>query len=583
MLIASKATAMQPEFDLVVRGGTVFDGLGAEGRDADIAVRDGKVAAVGKFAGAGRDEIDARGRIVAPGFVDIHTHYDGQATWTSQLSPSSWHGVTTAVMGNCGVGFAPCHPDDHAELIRLMEGVEDIPAPVLAEGLKWNWVSFPDYLDAVEAIPHDVDVAAQLPHAALRVYAMGERGANREPATQGDIALMSRLAEQAIDAGALGFTTSRTLNHRSSDGRKTPTLTAEREELVGIANGVGRAGQGVLQVISDLFDRADEFTTFRRMARESGRPLSISLVQTEMDPGAWRDVLGEVERANAEGLTMRAQVCGRPVGMLFGLELTHNPFSAHALWEQIADLPLAAKLARLRDPLFRASLLAARPEGRGPFAKTYFVTFDKMFVLGDPPNYEPLPDNSIGAQARRRGVAPALLALEQMESGGGKGLIYYPLANYAEGWLEPSLEMMKHPNTVMGLSDGGAHVGTICDGSFPTTMLTHWTRDRTRGPKLPLPWAIRAYTSEPARAVGLRDRGVLRPGYRADINIIDYDRLSLRPPEVTFDLPAGGRRLLQRAEGYETTIVAGHVTYRKGQATGALPGRLIRGEQPAPQ
>jgi N-acyl-D-aspartate/D-glutamate deacylase len=573
---------MQPEFDLVVRGGTVFDGLGAEGCEADVAVRDGKVVAVGKVAGAGREEIDARGRIVTPGFVDIHTHYDGQATWTSHLSPSSWHGVTTAVMGNCGVGFAPCHPDDHAELIRLMEGVEDIPAPVLAEGLKWNWVSFPDYLDAVEALPHDIDIAAQLPHAALRVYAMGERGAHREPATQEDIALMSRLAEEAVAAGALGFTTSRTLNHRTSDGRRTPTLTAAREELVGIATGVGRAGQGVLQVISDLFDREAEFATFRRMAKESGRPLSISLVQTEMDPEGWRDVLGEVERANAAGLTMRAQVCGRPVGMLFGLELTHNPFSAHILWEEIAHLPLAGKLARLKDPAFRSHLLAARPEGRGPFAKTYFVTFDKMFVLGDPPNYEPLPETSIGAQARRRGMDPALLALEHMESGDGKGLIYYPLANYADGWLEPSLEMMRHPNTVLGLSDGGAHVGTICDASFPTTMLTHWTRDRSRGPKLSVPWAIRAYTSEPARAVGLRDRGVLRPGYRADINVIDYDRLSLCQPEVCFDLPAGGKRLLQRAEGYETTIVAGQVTYHKGQSTGVLPGRLVRGEQAAP-
>jgi len=573
---------MTPDFDLVVRGGTVFDGLGGEGCEADVAVRDGKIAAVGKVSGAGLEEIDARGKIVTPGFVDIHTHYDGQATWANHLTPSSWHGVTTAVMGNCGVGFAPCRPEDHDELIRLMEGVEDIPAPVLAEGLKWNWVSFPDYLDAIEAIPHDIDIGAQLPHAALRVYAMGDRGANREPATPDDIAMMARLAEEAISAGALGFTTSRTLNHRTSDGRKTPTLTAEREELVGIANGVGRARQGVLQVISDLFDREDEFATFRRMAKESGRPLSISLVQTEMEPKAWRDVLGEIERANASGLTMRAQVCGRPVGMLFGLELTHNPFSAHALWQEIADLPLSGKLARLSDATFRSRLLAARPEGRGPFAKIYFVTFDKMFVLGDPPNYEPLQENSIGAQARRRGMDPALLALEHMESGGGKGLIYYPLANYAEGWLEPSLEMMKHPDTVMGLSDGGAHVGTICDASFPTTMLTHWTRDRSRGPKLPLPWAIQAYSSEAARAVGLRDRGVLKVGYRADINVIDYDRLSLCPPEIRFDLPAGGRRLLQRAEGYDVTILAGQVTYRSGKSTGALPGRLVRGEQAAP-
>jgi len=568
---------MQPEFDLVIRGGTVFDGSGAAGREQDVAVSGGKIAAIGKIAGHGREEIDARDRIVTPGFVDIHTHYDGQATWSEQMSPSSWHGVTTAVMGNCGVGFAPCRREDHDELIRLMEGVEDIPGPVLAEGLKWNWESFPEYLDAVAAIPHDIDIAAQLPHAALRVYVMGARGANREPATADDIAQMSNLAEQAISAGALGFTTSRTLNHRSSDGRKTPTLTAERDELVGIARGVGRAGRGVLQVISDLVDRQEEFLTFGQMARVSGRPLSISLVQTEMEPEAWRDALGEIESANAAGLTMRAQVCGRPVGMMFGLELTHNPFSAHALWRELAELPLDGKLARLQNPDFRKRLLSSKPEGRGPFPKVYFVSFDKMFVLGDRPNYEPLPEDSIGARARRLGKEPAEVALEHMESAGGHGLIYYPLANYADGWLEPSREMMLHPNTVMGLSDGGAHVGTICDASFPTTMLAYWTRDRVRGERLALPWVIQAYTSEPAKAVGLADRGLLRPGYRADINVIDYDRLNLHPPEIRHDLPAGGRRLVQRVEGYDATILAGQVTYRNGAATGALPGRLVRG------
>jgi N-acyl-D-aspartate/D-glutamate deacylase len=565
------------EFDLVIRGGTVFDGSGNEGRQQDVAVRDGKVAAMGSFSGHGREEIDARDRIVTPGFVDIHTHYDGQATWTGHMSPSSWHGVTTAVMGNCGVGFAPCRKVDHDELIRLMEGVEDIPGPVLAEGLKWNWESFPEYLNAVEAIPHDIDIAAQLPHAALRVYAMGARGANREPATADDINRMAELAEEAVAAGALGFTTSRTLNHRSSDGRKTPTLTAERDELVGIAKGVGRTGRGVLQVISDLVDREEEFETFTQMARASGRPLSISLVQTDMEPEAWRAALAEIERANASGVTMRAQVCGRPVGILFGLELTHNPFSAHAVWREVAELPLEQKLARLKSPEFRQKLLSGRPEGRGPFPKVYFVSFDKMFVLGNPPNYEPLPEDSIGAQARRRGMDPAELALELMESDGGHGLIYYPLANYADGWLGPSREMMLHPDAVMGLSDGGAHVGTICDASFPTSLMTYWTRDRVRGERLALPWAIRAYTSAPARAVGLVDRGILKPGYRADINVIDYENLTLRPPEVHHDLPAGGRRLIQRAEGYDATIVAGQITYRNGLATGVLPGRLVRG------
>lgn len=573
---------MPASFDLIIRGGQVFDGKGSESFEADIAICDGTIVQVGSIAGYGREEIDARGRIVTPGFVDIHTHYDGQATWSSQLSPSSWHGVTTAVMGNCGVGFAPCHADDHDELIGLMEGVEDIPAPVLAEGLSWNWETFPEYLNAVEQIPHDIEIAAQLPHAALRVYVMGKRGANRQPATPADIARMAEIARDAIAAGALGFSTSRTLNHRSSDGRKTPTLTAHRDELVGIARGVGAAGAGVLQVISDLEDIKEEFETFRRMMAESGRPLSISLVQTELQPQVWRDVLREIERANADGHNMRAQVCGRPVGMLFGLQLTHNPFSAHATWRQIADLPLNEKLARLREPSFRSQLLSEQPQGRGPFPKVYYVTFDKMFVLGEPPNYEPSAEHSIGAQASRLGRNPAEVVLEHLESGGGSGLIYYPLANYAEGSLEPSRAMMLHPNAVMGLSDGGAHVGTICDASFPTSMLAYWTRDRTRGPQIPLPLAIKAYSSESARAVGLLDRGVIAPGYRADLNIIDYDRLTLHPPDLRFDLPAGGRRLVQSASGYDVTIVGGEITYRGGQATGKLPGRLVRGQRPSP-
>jgi N-acyl-D-aspartate/D-glutamate deacylase len=573
---------MAHQFDLIVRGGTILDGSGGPGRDGDVAVRDGRIAAVGRVAGSGRDEIDARGQIVAPGFVDIHTHYDGQATWANQLSPSSWHGVTTAVMGNCGVGFAPCRPGDHGMLIRLMEGVEDIPGIVLTEGLAWNWESFPEFLTALEARRHDIDFAVQVPHGPLRVYVMGQRGADREPASAEDIAEMAALARQAVEAGAIGFSTSRTLNHRTSDGQPTPTLTAEADELVGIARGLGAAGRGVLQVVTDFTNRRDEIAMFRRMMAESGRPLSVSLVQADMSPDAWRWILDQIDRANADQMAMRAQVCGRPVGLLFGLELTHNPFSAHPQWRELAALSLEDKVRRLGEPELRARLLAGRPEGEDRFARLYLHNFDRMFALGDPPDYEPRLEDAIGPRARARGIAPAELALEHMLERGGKGLLYYPSLNYSNYSLDPAFEMMQHDHTVLGLGDGGAHVGTICDASFPTSMLTFWTRDRVRGPRLDLPWVIKAHSRDTARAVGLHDRGLIRPGYRADLNVIDYDRLTLRAPEVVHDLPAGGRRLIQRAHGYTATVVAGQISYRDGAPTGALPGRLVRGAQPAP-
>jgi N-acyl-D-aspartate/D-glutamate deacylase len=573
---------MAHAFDLVIRNGVVIDGSGGAPCEADVAIKDGRIAEIGKAAGLGREEIDAKGQIVTPGFVDIHTHYDGQATWGAQLSPTSWHGVTTCVMGNCGVGFAPCRPGDHDMLIRLMEGVEDIPGVVLAEGLAWNWETFPEFLAALESRAHDIDFAVQAPHGPLRVYVMGRRGADREPATPAEIAQMAELAKQAVEAGAIGFSTSRTLNHRTSDGKPTPTLTAEADELVGIANGLGRAKRGVLQVVSDFKDRKAEIATLRRMVAESGRPLSISLVQDDRAPDAWRWILGQINAANADGLEMRAQVCGRPVGLLFGLELTHNPFSAHPAFREIAKLPLDQKLARLRDPEFRTRLLTGKPEGDDRFARFDLANFGKMFLLEDPPNYEPLMEDSIAAVAKRRSVAPAELALDHMLTNAGKGMLYFPLLNYASGSLDPSFEMMNSADTVLGLGDGGAHVGTICDASFTTSMLTFWTRDRKRGPKLDLPWVVKAHTRETARAVGLNDRGLLQPGYRADINVIDYDRLRLRAPEVAYDLPAGGRRLIQRAEGYAATIVAGEIVYLNGKPTGKLPGRLVRGAQPAP-
>ncbi|ENZ80993.1 MULTISPECIES: amidohydrolase family protein [Caulobacter] len=570
-------------YDLVLRGGTVFDGTGAPGVLADVGIKDGLIAAIGPRLAAGGDEIDARGRIVTPGFVDIHTHYDGQATWGSQMSPSSGHGVTTVVMGNCGVGFAPCRPQDHDRLIRLMEGVEDIPFPVLTEGLPWAWESFPDYLDFLAGRSFDVDVAAQLPHAALRVYVMGERGANREPATPADIAAMADIARQAVEAGALGFSTSRTLNHRTSDGHPTPTLTAGEDELTGIALGLAAAGKGVLQLVSDFFpDGAAELAMVRRIVERSGRPLSFSLVQSPKSPGGWKAMLAGLSAAVDAGLPMKAQVCGRPVGVLFGLELTLNPFSQNPVFAEIKDKALRDKVAALSDPDFRARLLAHDLDATGPFAGSALRAWDNLFPMGADPDYEPTADATVAAIAAATGRPPAEVALDAMLENGGRGMLYHPFLNYADGSLDPSFRMLTHRDTVPGLSDGGAHVGMICDGSFPTSNLTHWTRDRARGPRIPLETMIARQTRDTAAAVGLLDRGLIAPGYRADLNVIDYEGLRLEAPRVAYDLPAGGRRLTQKAHGYAATLVAGVVTQRDGEPTGALPGRLVRGARSAP-
>jgi N-acyl-D-aspartate/D-glutamate deacylase len=571
---------MAHRFDLVIRDGQVVDGTGAPGVEADVAVLDGAIAAVGQFTGSGVNEIDARGRLVTPGFVDIHTHYDGQATWSERMQPSSLHGVTTVVMGNCGVGFAPCRPDDHERLIRLMEGVEDIPFPVLTAGLPWNWQHFPDYLDALAERRFDIDVGAQLPHAALRVYVMGERGADREPANESDIAQMAGVAERAIRAGALGFTTSRTLNHRTSDGQPTPTLRASEQELTGIALGLAAADGGVLQFVSDFAEPEAEFNMLRRIAERSGRPLSFSLTQHARVPTQWQKLLGWLSEANAAGLTMKAQVCGRPVGILFGLELTLHPFLFHPSYRGIAKKPLAERLHALRDPAFRAKLLTEHTTAERGFIAHMSQLWSQMFLMGEQPDYEQPPERTLAALAAASGTTPEAIALEHLLANDGRGMLYLPFLNYADGSLDPSYDMLKHPHTIPGLSDGGAHVGMICDGSFPTSNLTHWTRDRTRGPKLALEHIVQLQTRATAEAVGLYDRGLLKPGYRADINVIDYDRLELATPEVRYDLPAGGRRLMQAARGYSATIVAGHITYRDGEATGTLPGRLIRGAQP---
>ena len=567
-------------FDLVIRHGRVVDGTGGPAFEADVAIRDGRIVQVGQVAGAGVEEIDAAGQVVTPGFVDIHTHYDGQATWDSRMQPSTWHGVTTVVMGNCGVGFAPCRPDDHDRLIRLMEGVEDIPFPVLAEGLPWNWESFPDYLDALDGRSFDVDIGTQLPHAALRVFVMGERGANREPATEADIAAMAAIAQKAVEAGALGFSTSRTLNHRTSDGQPTPTLTAGEDELTGIAQGLAAAGKGVLQVVSDFVEPREEFAMLRRIVEASGRPLSFSLVQSPRGPQGYKSMLASLTEATDAGLPIKAQVAGRPVGVLLGFELTVNPFSHTPAWREIAKAPFPERQARLADPAFRAALLSQATEAApaGGLSRNWAT----MFLMGETPDYEQTPDRTVAKLAEARGITPDELALEHMMTGGGRGMLYMPFLNYAEGSLDPSFAMLTHRDTVPGLSDGGAHVGMICDGSFPTSNLTHWTRDRTRGPKLSLEEMVRMQTRDTAQAVGLFDRGLIAPGYRADLNVIDYEALSLEAPQVAYDLPSGGRRLIQRANGYVATIVAGRVTYRDGEPTGALPGKLLRGAQAAP-
>ena len=571
------------EHELVVRGGTVVDGTGAPARSADVAIDGGVVVEVGAVDGRGAREVDADGALVLPGFVDIHSHYDGQSTWDNHLAPSSWHGVTTAVMGNCGVGFAPVRPSDHDLLIELMEGVEDIPGVALHEGLSWEWRTFAEFLDAVDRLPHDIDVGAQLPHGALRVHVMGDRGARREPATPDDISAMGAIAKAAVEAGALGFTTSRTLNHRTSKGEPTPTLTAEADELVGIANAIGEAGTGVLQLVSDFGDLDTEFSMMRRMVAESGRPLSFSLAQSPLAPDQWRSLLARLTKANEDGLPMTAQVGVRAVGILLGLQCTLNPFMANPVFAEIAELAPEERARAMAEPSFRDRLLAAATSEsvRGRLGGRLIGAFDKMFVLGDPPDYEPDVSTSIGAVAAREGRAPEEVAYDVLAADGGRNLLYLPFLNYAAGNLDAVGEMLVHPHTVPGLSDGGAHVGTICDGSFPTSLLAMWGRDRGQG-RIDLPTIAARHCRDTARTVGLHDRGVLAPGYRGDLNVIDHDNLRLHRPEMHYDLPAGGKRLLQRADGYLHTFVAGVETYAGGEATGALPGRLLRGATPAP-
>ncbi len=561
--------------DLVIRGGTVVDGTGAEPFAADVAIDKGRISAVGAVAGTGREEVDAKGKLVTPGFVDLHTHYDAQVTWSSQITPSSWNGVTTAVIGNCGVGFAPCRPDQRDMLVKLMEGVEDIPEVVLTEGLPWNWQSFEDYLDAIEARSFDLDVVTQVPHAALRVFVMGQRGADREPATAEDRAKMAALAAAGVRAGALGFSTSRTLNHKTKAGIPIPTLKADEAELSEIALALKKEGAGWLQVISDFDEPEEEMALLRRLADRSGRPMSITVLQRDNKPEEWRALMGSMEDAQKAGVQIMGQVLTRPTGILLGFEISQNPFVGRPSWKEVEDLPFVEKMKRLVQPEFRARLIAEADEDASLMRRV--TKWDRIFPLGDPPDYEPPAETSVAARAAREGRNPAEVAYDMLLEKGGKAILYRPLSNYTYGTLDTVRDMMCHPNALIGLGDGGAHVGILSDASAITYLLTHWVRDRTRGPKLPLAWAIKRLTSDNARAIGLNDRGVIRRGAKADINVIDFDRLRLHAPEVVYDLPSGGRRLIQKVDGYEATIVSGEVVNREGQATGKLPGRLVRG------
>ncbi len=558
--------------DLIIRGGTIVDGTGTPPYEADLAITAGKITEIGKIAASAPEEIDARGKLVTPGFIDLHTHYDAQVTWSSQVTPSSWNGVTTVLIGNCGVGFAPCLPERRQMLVELMEGVEDIPEVVLTEGLPWNWQTFPQFLDALDAKSYDLDVCTQVPHSALRVHVMGERGANREPATEADRTEMARLAAEGMKAGALGFSTSRTLAHKTLDGRHIPTLRAEEAELDAIARALG---SGWMQVISDFEDLDQEFAMLRRLALGSGRPMTISLLQREQRPDAWKTILGHIHASNDAGAKIMGQVMARPVGVMLGFEISQNPFLGRPSWQEIAHLPFAEKLPHLRDPAFRARLLAEEPTD--PTLKHRLNTWDKIFPLGDSPDYEPAPETSIAATAARQGKLPEEVAYDLLMQRDGRNILYRPIINYAAGHLEAVKTMMTDRHTIMGLGDGGAHVSIICDASAPTTMISHWTRDRTRGARLPIEWVIKRLSADNAAALGLSDRGTLAVGQKADLNVIDHTKIRAHLPEVRYDLPAGGRRLVQTTEGYDATIVSGQIVQRNGQSTGNLPGRLVRG------
>jgi len=572
--------------DLVVRGGTVVDGTGGPPRTADVAVDDGRISAVGSLAGAAaRRTLDADGLLVTPGVVDVHTHYDGQVTWDPFLTPSAWHGVTTVVMGNCGVGFAPVRPGSEAWLVQLMEGVEDIPGTALSEGITWGWETFPQYLDAVERLPHTVDVGTQVPHGAVRAYVMGERGARNDAATPEDIAAMAQLVEEGIRAGALGFSTSRTIVHRAIDGEPVPGTFAAEDELFGIGRVLARLGRGVFELApagamgEDLAAPEREVAWMRRLSAEIHRPVSFALLQVNNAPDLWREILRLARDATAEGADLRPQVAGRALNILIGFQ-TFHPFRNRPSYAAIADLPLAERIIQLRKDEVRQAILAEGGADDPLLAMIGGGSTARMFPLGEPPDYEPTPDKSVAAIATREGRPEEEVLYDLMLRHDGRELVLFTLGGYSHGSLDDMREMLLHPNAALGLSDGGAHCGAICDASAPTFMLSHWARDRADG--LPLELVVKKMTSDTARLYGLADRGVVAPGYKADLNVVDLEHLNLRLPEMVFDLPGGARRLVQRADGWKATICAGEVTLHDGEHTEARPGRLVRGAQPAP-
>jgi N-acyl-D-aspartate/D-glutamate deacylase len=559
--------------DTVIRGGSIVDGTGKPGVTGDVAIENGRIVAVGGRAGPARQDVDADGLLVTPGFVDIHTHYDGQAVWDAHLAPSAWHGVTTAVIGNCGVGFAPCKPEDREKLVELMEGVEDIPGPVMHEGLKWEWESFPDYLAALDRRPRDIDVCALLPHAAVRVFVMGDRAVRLENANQGDIAEMRRIAADAVRAGAFGFSTSRTTSHKSLKGDYTPTLRAQEQELAGIARGLADAGAGFIEIVSEWGEHRAEFAMIRRVAEGSGRPVVFSLSQRHSQGDIWKDLLDLADEAVADGVPIRPVVAPRAIGILLGLEGSQNPFAGTPSYKSIAKVPLAERVRIMRDPEFRARVLSEDPVAGSTFPLIHRLSYAQMFRFGRPANYQPRREDSIAAMAaRERRTAPEL-AYDILLEHDGNEFIYAPITNYARYDLSVPETMLANRNAIMGLGDGGAHVGFILDAGFPTWMLAFWGKERGRWE---LPDIVRRLTSDPASAAGLTDRGLIAPGKKADLNLIEYDRIGFDNPYVVHDLPAGGRRLLQRARGYAATLVSGEITYRNGEATEMLPGKLVR-------
>jgi N-acyl-D-aspartate/D-glutamate deacylase len=576
--------------DLLITDGTVVDGSGGEPFTADVAVADGRITGVGEPGSLGttaRETIDAAGLLVTPGFVDIHSHYDGQVTWDPYLTPSSWHGVTTVVMGNCGVGFAPVHPDKREWLVALMEGVEDIPGTALTEGMRWGWESFPEYLDFIASMPHVMDVGTQIAHGPVRAYVMGERGARNEPASADDIARMAALVKEAIAAGALGFTTSRTSLHKALDGTPVPGTFANDDELFGIGAALGELGAGLFEVApagvagDDDEGLPHEVAWMRRLSHAIGRPVTFGMTQSNTAPRLYQEILAEARAAAAAGDQVVPQVAGRASGLLFGLDTTYHPFAGRPTYAAMAGLAPAEKLARLRDPAVRAAILA---EADAPGAPSLLERMaDRIWPFTDAVDYEPPLEESVGHIAARTGRTPAEVLYDMIVAGTADELFMIPVNNYADNTFDALREMLTHPNAVLGLSDGGAHCAIICDASIPTSMLTHWTRDRTRGEKLPLAFVVKRQTRDTAVLYGLRDRGLLAPGYKADLNVIDYEHLALHKPEMAYDLPGGARRLVQRADGYVATIVSGEVVLRDGEATGALPGRILRGGQSDPQ